>query len=188
MKLEEKMKQEMNDLGYSQAECKRVFSQMLVLSHAPYCPLGVAKAKMISFASARDDEVNHYNNFEKAVRKLEANGNLKLSYFEPKQGDLILAPDLGKEVEQHNFIGYEVNQKGLTKEGKAIVAMSGNVLVEGIKNALEGRTLPDTDMLLSGGDKKYLPLLKMMKDNGKEMYLEILKEAKIQKKMQKSGR
>jgi len=188
LKLEEKMKQEMNNLGYSQEECKQVFSQMLVLSHAPYCPLGVAEAKMISFASARDDEVNHYNNFEKAVRKLEANGNLKFSYFTPKQGDLILAPDLGKEVEQHNFIGYEVNQKGLTKEGKAVVAMSGNVLVEGIKNALENGNLPDTDMLLSGGDEKYLPLLKMMKDNGREIYQEIVKEARMQRKMQKSSR
>ena len=188
LKLEEKMQKEMNDLGYSQDECKQVFSQMLVLSHAPYCPLGVAKAKMISFASARDDEVCHYNNFEKAVRKLEANGNLKLSYFAPKQGDFILAPDYGKEVEQHNFIGYEVNQKGLTKEGKAVVAMSGNVLAEGIKNALESGTLPDTDSLLSGGDEKYLPLINMMKDNGKEIYQEIVKETRMQKKIQKSGR
>lgn len=188
LKLEEKMKQEMNDLGYSQNECKQVFSQMLVLSHAPYCPLGVAKAKMISFASARDDEVCHYNNFEKAVRKLEANGKLKLSYFAPKQGDLILAPDYGKEVEQHNFIGYEVNQKGLTKEGKAVVAMSGNVLAEGIKNALESKTLPDTDRLLSGGDNEYLPLINMMKNNGKEIYQEIVKETRMQKKIQKSGR
>ena len=188
LKLEEKMLQEMNKLGYSKTECNEILSQILVVAHAPYCPLGVAKAKMISFASARDDEVNHYNNFETAVRKLETNGKLKLCYFNQKQGDLILAPDLGKEVEQHNFIGYAVSQKGLTKEGKAIVAMSGNVLAAGIKNALENGALPDTNVLLCDGDKQYLPLLQMLKKNGKEMYAEIVSEARMLKKNQKSGR
>ena len=54
LKLEEKMQSEMLKLGYTNEERQRIQSQMVILSYAPACPLGISKSQMISFCSAYD--------------------------------------------------------------------------------------------------------------------------------------
>ena len=40
---------------------------------------------MISFVSAQDDDISHYNNFEKEVRRMSMNNEVMLSYFPKKK-------------------------------------------------------------------------------------------------------
>lgn len=54
LKLEKKMQETMAKLGYSLEERNKIQSQMLVVAHAPACPLGISKSQFINFISAYD--------------------------------------------------------------------------------------------------------------------------------------
>ncbi len=177
LKLEEMMQQKMAELGYLPEERQSVQKQMLVVAHAPYCPLGVSRSMMISFCSAQDDEVEHYNNFEKAVCGLNEKGKLKMSYFPGKQGNFFLVPTMGKEVDQHNFVGYDAMQSGLSKEGQVLVGLAGNVVAAGVKNSLAGEKLPSVRDLVADGNEQTCALFDRLQQNGNEMYREILRES-----------
>lgn len=173
LKLEEKMQKKMQELGYSAEERAKIQHEMLCVAHAPYAPLGVSKSTMISFASAQDLEVRHYNNFEIEIRAMSKNNEVMLSYFPDKQGELFLTPSMGEDVEEHNFLGYLPENQGLSKEGLAIMALSGNTIVNGVKNSLSGEHLPPVKDLVCGTDEKYQKLFDKLKDNGEKMWQEM---------------
>ena len=52
LKLEEKMQQALQDLGYTKEEKKLIQSQLLIVAQAPACPLRAFKSQFISFRSA----------------------------------------------------------------------------------------------------------------------------------------
>ncbi len=81
LRLEEMMQQKMKELGYDKRERENIQRQLLVVAQSPYCPLGESKSTFVSFASVKDDEVSHYNNFEKYVRSLNNREEIPLSYF-----------------------------------------------------------------------------------------------------------
>lgn len=170
LKLEEKMQAKMKELGYTDEERFKIQHEMLCVAHAPYAPLGVSKSTMISFASAEDLEVKHYNNFETEIRAMSKNNEVMLSYFPDKQGELFLTPSMGKDVDEHNFFGYLPGNKGFSKEGLTIMALSGNAIVNGVKNSLSGEPLPSVKDLVCGQDKKYQKLFDKLKDNGAKMW------------------
>lgn len=170
LKLEEKMQKKMQELGYSAEERAKIQHEMLCVAHAPYAPLGVSKSTMISFASAQDLEINHHNNFETEIRAMSKNNEVMLSYFPGKQGELFLTPSMGEDVEEHNFLGYLPENQGLSKEGLAIMALSGNTIVNGVKNSLSGEPLPPVKDLVCGTDEKYQKLFDKLKDNGEKMW------------------
>ena len=73
-KLEEKMQQTMSELGYNDKERKSIQSQLLIIGHAPACPLGISKSQFISFKSIYDEQVPQANNWFSAYiekRKFE---------------------------------------------------------------------------------------------------------------------
>lgn len=174
LKLEDMMAAKMEELGYTKQEQQQIQKQLLCVAHAPYCPLGVSKSTLISFCSAQDDEVNHHNNFQKEIRKISAQGEMKLSYFHGKQGNVFICSSLGENVEQHNFVGYNINQEGLSKEGKAILALSGRAIVNGVKCSIKNEPLADTETLVCGQDDRYKKLFKKVQENGKVIYNKIL--------------
>lgn len=170
LKLEEKMKQKMAEIGYSPAECAKVQHELLCVAHAPYAPLGVSKSTMISFVSAKDFEVEHFNSFEHEVHALSQNNAVLMSYFPEKRGEFFLTPSMGKDVEEHNFLGYDLNQKRLSPEGKAMLKFAGNAVVNGVKNSLEGKTLPPVKEIVCGQDAEAKKLFNKLKENGAEMW------------------
>ena len=173
LKLEEKMWAKMKELGYSDEERLRIQHELLCVAHAPYAPLGVSKSTMISFVSAKDLEISHHNNFEAEVREMSKSNEVMLSYFPDKQGEFFLTPSMGEDMEEHNFLGYDTAQKGLSKEGQAILELSGNTIVNGVKNSLSGKSLPSVKDLVCGADEKYQKFFDKLKENGAKMWQKI---------------
>ena len=140
---------------------------------------------MISFVSAQDDEISHYNNFEKEIRRMSKNSEVTLSYFSGKQGEMFLTPSMGAEVEQHNFLGYDTTQKGLSKEGQAILGLSGSTIVNGVKNSLSGQPLPEVKELVCGKDEKYQKFFDKLQENGAKIWQKISTNTVMRLKAQK---
>ena len=112
LKLEKKMQEAMKKLGYSSEERKRIQSQMLVVAHAPACPLGVSKSQFVSFKSTYDLDVPQGQNwFNYYVQKRQQEERMRFNaedtkdeagiaanrwfdfepcYFAGKQGNLFL--------------------------------------------------------------------------------------------------
>lgn len=178
LKLEELMRKKLAVLGYSAAESEGIQRQLLVVAHAPYCPLGTARSTMVAFASARDYEVEHHNRFEASVRSLEKEGKLKMAYFPAEKGNLFLAPSLGKDVEQHNFLGYDTEISGLSKEGQVLVGVSGNILANGVKSSLEGSELPGIRELVCGGNAAAERLFDRLVENGMAAYGQMVADSR----------
>ncbi len=173
LKLEEKMQQKMQELGYTAQEQTKILHEVLCVAHAPYAPLGTSKATMISFVSAQDFDITHYNNFETEIRNMSRNKEVLLSYFPGKQGEMFLTPSMGEDMEQHNFLGYDTTQKGLSKEGQAILGLSANAIVNGVKNSLDGKLLPGVKELVSGKDEKVQKFFDRLQENGAKMWQKI---------------
>ena len=174
LKLEEMMTAKMKELGYTKQEQQQIQKQLLCVAHVPYCPLGISKSTLISFCSAQDDRVSHYNNFHTEIVKLNTQGEMKLSYFPEKQGNVFICSSLGENVEQHDFIGYAINQKGLSNEGKAILALSGKAIVNGVRGSIKNEPLADTETLICGQDDNLKKIFNKIKENGKAIYNKIL--------------
>ena len=81
---------------------------------------------------------------------------------------------MGEEVEEHNFIGYDINQKGLSNEGKAIVTLSGRVIVNGVRGSIRSEPLIDTETLVCGKNDIYKKFFRKIEENGKAIYNKIL--------------
>ena len=182
LKLEEKMQKKMQELGYSAEERAKIQHEMLCVAHAPYAPLSISKSTMISFASAQDLEISHHNNFETEIRAMAKNNEVLLSYFPGKQGELFLTPSMGEDVEEHNFLGYDTTQKGLSKEGKAILGLAGNAIVNGVRSSLADKPLPPVKALVCGQDEKCQKLFDKLKENGAKMWQKISLSTAIRQK------
>ncbi len=172
LKLEEKMQQKMAELGYSAQDRAKIQRQLLCIAQSPYAPLGVSKSTMISFASVKDDEVSHYNNFETEIRRMSINSNVLFGYFPGKRGELLLVPSMGDGVDQHNFIGYDYNQQGLSTEGQALTIFIGNAIVNGVKHSIHDSDtpLPSTKELVCGPNKTAQRCFEQLRENGAKMW------------------
>ncbi len=185
IKIEELMQNKMRELGYTSSEMAKIQHELLCIAHAPFAPLGVAKSTMISFGSADDDMANHYNNFYTQIRSMP-DRNVLFSYFPKERGELILVPSLGHKVEQHNFIGYDFRQSGLSKDGQAFVSMSANAVIGGIKSSLNNQSLPPVKDLLCGQDGRWDKLFARLEQNGEKMWDRIKERAIKQHKKQRA--
>jgi len=172
LKLEDLTQYKMQLLGYSPKEAAHIQKQMLVVAQSPYCPLGVSKSTMISFASADDDEVSHHNHFQKALQKINRLTPILMSYFPEKQGNLILVKNMGQGFDDHNFWGFEPAPK-MSDDAKMLMIMEGNALMEGVKSSYDGRSIPSVENLVAPDERIDL-LLQKMKENGKKVYAKIL--------------
>lgn len=173
LKLEEKMQRKMQELGYSAEEQSKIQHELLCITHAPDAPLGISKSTMISFVSAQDWDIYHYNNFETSIREMSKNDEVLFSYFPSKQGEMFLTPSLGEEISQHNFAGYDTTQKGLSKEGRALLGLAGNAIVNSIKSSLKNLPLPTVKGLVCGQDERVAKLFDKLQENGEKMWAKI---------------
>ncbi|MBP5399891.1 MAG: hypothetical protein J6Y53_05720 [Alphaproteobacteria bacterium] len=182
LKLEEKMQEKMVELGYSAQEREKIQHELLCVAHSPYAPLGVSKSTMISFVSAKDKDIQHYNNFEKEIRVMSIKDEVMLSYFPEKQGEMFLTPTMGR-VSQHNFLGYNLNHSGLSKEGQVILGMAGNAIVNGVKNSISGKSLPSVKDIVCGNNEKFREFFEVLKENGVKMWQKVRENALLRLKI-----
>lgn len=167
--LEEMMQKKMKELGYNAEERAAVQKQLLVVAQSPYCPLGESKSTFVSFASARDMETSHYNNFEQALDAIRREEKIPFSYFPDRRGNLFLADTMGAENDEHNFWGFHYNDT-IDKQGQALILLESKVLVNGVKNSLTPeRGIPETGDLAADDDDSRR-LLERAESNGRELY------------------
>ena len=165
-KLEKKMQEAMKKLGYSSEERKQIQSQMLVVAHAPACPLGVSKSQFVSFKSTYDLDVPQGQNwFNYYIQKRQQEERMRFNaeenkdeagiaanrwfdfepcYFAGKQGNLFL---IKQKYEWDNDEGpFLINQDEhndvhyvvvkQTNVGKMMAHFSRTILQNGIRNSL----------------------------------------------------
>ena len=172
LKLEEMMQKRMEELGYDKESREHIQKQLLIVAQSPYCPLGNSKSTMISFASARDMETSHYNNFETALDAIRKKEKIPFSWFPGKKGNLFLADNMGKGNDEHNFWGFRPYSLN-SDDGARLIITEGNVLVNGVKNAVEGKKeLGDVRELV--GENEWFD---EAENNGKKMYNKIYSTA-----------
>ena len=159
----------MQELGYSAEERAKIQHELLCISHAPYAPLGVSKSTMISFVSAKDSGIDHYNNFDVEIRNMLKNNEVQLSYFPDKQGKMFLTPSMG-DVDQHDFFGYNPATRGCSKEGQAVLNLAGNAIINGIKSSISGEPLPSVKDIVCGQDEKCRQFFDVLRENGAKMW------------------
>ena len=163
--LEKKMRAHMQELGYSPQDSKLICSQMLVVAHAPSCPLGMQKSSFYSFRSAYDAEgetgwnlLPHYIRKRKKEERFRFNGEethneekiaqnrwfeLPPSYLEKKRLFLIKQKhpwpnDEGPFMvnpKEHGDI--RCGSKGQTQDGSMLLLFSRNVVLSGVINSLQ---------------------------------------------------
>lgn len=163
--LEKKMRAHMQELGYSASDSRLICSQMLVVAHAPSCPLGMQKSSFYSFRSAYDAEgetgwnlLPEYIRKRKREERFRYNGEethdaekiaknrwfeLSPSYLEKKRLFLIKQKHPWIEGEgpfmintkEHGDI--QCGSKGQTKDGNLLLLLSRNVVLSGVLNSLQ---------------------------------------------------
>ena len=165
LKLEEKMQAVMKKIGYSNEECKKIQSQLLIVALAPACPLGISKSQFVSFQSAYDGGIPQKGNFfdcyinmrkreeirrfyaeeDKDADKIKNNRwfDLKPCYFPGKQGNLFLVKqkykwtDCGPAlINENEHNNVSFNDQEQTPNGKLLAHFSKTILKNGIKNSL----------------------------------------------------
>lgn len=176
LKLEDLTQYKMQKLGYLPKEAAEIQKQLLVVTQSPYCPLGVSKSTMISFASADDDEVSHHNHFQKALQKINRMNPIKLSYFPEEKGNLVLVGKMGDSFDNHNFWGFEPLPR-MENDVKLFMIMEGNAIVEGVKRSCENRDIPSVQKLIAPGERMGL-LFQKMEENGRDVYSEIIGQSR----------
>lgn len=199
LKIQDKMQTKMQELGYSPAEITKVLSQMLVVTHEPSIPMGVAKSRMISFMSANDTMLakpkNWIRQYVMARTADEADGKVDSNWLKPmflsgKNGDVFVihnafTPDKlgGPRDEEHNSAHY-IAVENQTKFGQLMSLIAGNIIKNGIENSLaneKGRfkSLPPTrELILGGTDTCWMNgIFTIMQQNGRRFMRDVYRYA-----------
>ena len=92
LKLEELMLQKMQELGYKKSEQEKILKQLLVISYAPDCPLGISKAQTITFSSATDYQTNHCLKIKDYLQYYE----FGIAFFPNKMGNVFYCTQIDK--------------------------------------------------------------------------------------------
>jgi len=188
LKLEELMQTKMKELGYTSEERRDIQRQLLVLAYAPYCPLGVSKSNFISFVVADDKEIRHYNNFETAIHQLAKKKELPISYFPGNKGNMFITGNIGRRMDQHNFMGFYPRQ-GMNANGDALISFFATALINGVKNSLgKNPRIPDIAELVTFKDQpETIKNFQKACNNGQAFYKKILTDIQKAKKMSKEN-
>lgn len=171
--LEERWHQEMN-VFYKAPEIKAAQNQLLVINHAPFAPLGVSKFKNLSFFSATDIQINHYNEFYAYMQQHPK--KFQPAFFDINQTNMMVVDQIKHDpVFEHGITGLvqtDLNDKRLTKNGKILFATERNALLMGAKTLLESRAAPSDAELLNNNWIHYKELV----SRGSKIYKEFLKK------------
>ncbi|MBQ9270723.1 MAG: hypothetical protein IJ218_00445 [Alphaproteobacteria bacterium] len=164
--LEKRMRKQLESLGYSLQERKNILSQMLVVAHAPSCPLGVQQSSFYSFRSAYDGQgetgwgilpeyIRNRKREERIRFAADQNGDtpraaqnryleLKPSYLEKKRLFIIKQKHPWLNDEDGPFMTNPDEHGDITyghpqqtPDGKCMMFFSRNLMISGVKNSIE---------------------------------------------------
>lgn len=173
--LEQNWREEMS-LFYSDEEIKAAQKQLLVINHAPFAPLGFSKFRNLSFFSASDIQINHYNPFHTYMR--EHLHKIKPAFFDINQTNMMVVDKIKHNPEfEHGITGLvqtDLNDKRLTKHGKILFATERNALTTGARMLLYGNDVPSNAELLDNNWINYKELI----SKGSKIYDGFLKKQK----------
>ena len=82
----------MKELGYKKSEQEKIIKQLLVMSYAPDCPLGISQAQTITFSSAMDYETNHGSALKDYLQRYD----FGIAYFPDKMGNVFYCTQIDK--------------------------------------------------------------------------------------------
>ena len=182
-KLEEKMQDKMQKLGYSPTEINQILSQVLVVAHAPVIPLGVSKFRIISFTTARDffarrpnNWVTKYVRYKQSKEKEIGTDWLQPCFLAGRDGDVFIirnafnpAKNGRPSIGEHRSARY-VAAEGQNDIGIFMSFIAGNILKNGIENSLKKKftPLPPTSELVLGKKNRtgMRGLFEQMRKNG----------------------
>jgi len=182
-KLEEKMQDKMQKLGYSPTEINQILSQVLVVVHAPVIPLGVSKFRIISFTTARDflarrpnNWVTRYVRYKQSKEKEIGTDWLQPCFLAGRDGDVFIihnAFEPNKNVRPSSVEHYNMRYvaiEGQNNLGVFMNTIAGNILKNGIENSLKKKftPLPPTSELVLGKKNRagMRGLFEQMQKNG----------------------
>lgn len=174
LKLEEKLQEKMTALGYTDAERKQIFDNLLCVAFAPFAPVGVSKSQMISFMSADDDIVRQHNLADFHIRKMAQKGDFKPSYFPGKQGNCFIVSKISEKSNGHNFFGFSDKRTDFTDDGVMLTNLMSSALVEGVRSSVTNQKLPHIQKLT---DKK-AHTFNLFAQNGRLMWQKITEKSK----------
>lgn len=117
--------------------------------------------------------MSHYNNFEAAIRKINARREIPPCYFPGRQGSLFLVGSMGKDMDQHNFWGFHPSPE-MSREGQALATLAAKVLINGVMTASE--PIPSIENL-AADTAESRRLFRVMETNGREIYRQITAES-----------
>lgn len=193
LELENRTAQMMRALGYTPNEITNILSQLLVVAHAPACPVGKTKSRFISFFSAYDSIVDRPNNW--VAQYMAENINPKTqddpkllppSFLDGKNGNTFLIhnaffmlPSHRPDTEsEHDNTAYkpDVHQ---TDDGQLVTKIARNILTAGIQNSLSSEfvPLPPTAELVSDNDQEMRQKFAQMQSNGRQFMKDVYKYA-----------
>lgn len=164
--LEKKLRLQLKELGYSLPERKLITSQMLVVAHAPSCPLGMQQSSFYSFRSAYDAEAETgWNLLPEYIRKRKDEErrrfhgeqiqdsekiaqnrwfDLPAAYLEKKRLFLIKQKHPWLNDKDGPFVvnpaehgDIQCGSKGQTDDGTMMMLLSRNVTLSGVINSLQ---------------------------------------------------
>ncbi|MBR1380260.1 MAG: hypothetical protein IJ560_01590 [Alphaproteobacteria bacterium] len=150
--MEKRMQNKMRELGYCESEMKHIQSQMLVVALNPACPFGVSKSQFFGFMSAYDKQLQRPANWVTEYitnrRNSELNDNkkwdMKRGFLSGKYGNIFFVkkrfalvghgtnPPIGNDEHNNSHYLYD----GMTDDGRFIMQLSRNIIINGIKNSL----------------------------------------------------
>ncbi len=192
-RLEEKMWHKMHDLGYTPSEMKTIQSQLLIVAHAPACPLGKSHSRFISFMSSYDYMVDRPKNwvgrYVRAQQGTESKemmntGNAPGHWMPPsflsgingsvflihKGFDWVIDNGTNGPSENEHSNAHYLPVHGQNMNGKLLGAIASNILINGIENSMMDKfmPLPPTKELVLGDKNRdgMRQIFAKMRENG----------------------
>lgn len=142
--IEQKLKQNMSELGYSTQEIEQILSQLLIINQAPLAPINKFQSTCVNFGSVFDTRAAvSENNFHKYKHLLiNNNDTIKPCYLTANMGNLFLVKqknlhnneNINDSTKREHF-AFGVRRKDLSQDGMLLYIYFVNILINGIKNS-----------------------------------------------------
>lgn len=199
--LETMAHEDMQRLGYSEEEQKKIMKEVFVLAQSPYCHLEKPETTMVSFSSGHDDQVAHNTPLVRLLQKnallQEESQQYPMIYFEEeslmhvsqviedmegyKNTTRRLSASDNKDNQEHEFFPYSNDEimPYLTSQGKASVLMMRRAIKSAIESSVNGTKLPPVEELLLPSEQQ--SFIEKIKDSGRKVmnFLNTTKEARF---------
>lgn len=156
--IEKYLHQESNKFTYSLQDMYDIQKSIFAINHAPFAPLERCKFSAVSFASASDTQINHYNELSYCMQT-SPDAFKPAAFFGPKFGNVLITnrikEDTTKEHSQVGLSGDPRDEHTLTENGKILFATERNALLESTRAMLAGKPIPTTPKLIRTQDELF---------------------------------